>query len=72
MDLEPLAQPGLSWKMLRPGLMHVGCLGVTSEVNGNVLREVFKELGGARSNPLEEPLCAERVSAQAHAVASAL
>ena len=53
LEMAPLAVPGFSWNYLRPGLMHVGCLGVCQECLGNTLYEAFKELGGVYKNPRE-------------------
>ena len=49
----PLAVPGFSWCMLRPGVMHVACLGVAQDCLGNTFTEVFYELGGTRSHDKE-------------------
>ena len=43
-----------------PDLMHVGCLGVTPSTCGVVTWELFKQLGGAISNP--KPACARILS----------
>eukprot|EP00959_Pyramimonas_sp_CCMP1952_P283825 5932781-Pyramimonas_sp.AAC.2 len=53
LDFSPMAIPGFTWTYLRPGMMHAGCLGVAQEACGNILWELFRELGGVRSQPLE-------------------
>ena len=51
LDTGPLVVPGFTWVYLRPGLMHVGCLGSTQEAVGNALWEVFVSLGGTMTSP---------------------
>ena len=39
--------------LIQADLMHTGCLGVVQYVCGNILYELFLELGGVYSNPLQ-------------------
>ena len=45
------AIPGFHLKCIRPDWMHMGCLGVLQYLIGNVLWELFKDMGGKFTNP---------------------
>eukprot|EP00974_Lingulodinium_polyedra_P093019 9012835-Lingulodinium_polyedra.AAC.1 len=43
--------PGFIIRYCVPDFMHVSCLGIVQYLTGNVMRELFRELGGTRNQP---------------------